>query len=67
LNEVHARAASQAGVAILIDSDAHWVARFDVMRWGIATARRAWLETEDVANTRTWEEFGDLRKEGRRA
>jgi DNA polymerase (family 10) len=66
LNEVHARAASQAGVTILIDSDAHWVARFDVMRWGIATARRAWLETQDVANTRTWEELAKLRKRGRR-
>jgi DNA polymerase (family 10) len=66
LNEVHARAAAQAGVTILIDSDAHWVARFDVMRWGIATARRAWLETQDVANTRTWEEFARLRKRGRR-
>jgi DNA polymerase (family X) len=66
LNEVHARAAAQAGVRILIDSDAHWVARFDVMRWGIATARRAWLETKDVANTRTWEEFAKLRKRGRR-
>lgn len=65
LDEVHARAASQAGVRILIDSDAHWVARFDVMRWGIATARRAWLETQDVANTRTWEEFAKLRKRGR--
>ncbi len=62
LNEVHARAAAHAGVRILIDSDAHWVARFDVMRWGIATARRAWLETQDVANTRTWEEFAKLRK-----
>jgi DNA polymerase (family X) len=64
LNEVHARAASQAGVTILIDSDAHWVARFDVMRWGIATARRAWLTAGDVANTRPWEEFAKLRKRG---
>ena len=66
LNEVHARAASQAGVRILVDSDAHWVARFDAMRWGIATARRAWLETKDVANTRTWEEFAGLRKKARK-
>jgi DNA polymerase (family 10) len=62
LNEVHARAAAQAGVRILIDSDAHWVARFDVMRWGIATARRAWLTAADVANTRPWEEFRKLGK-----
>jgi DNA polymerase (family 10) len=66
LNEVHARAAAQAGVRILIDSDAHWVARFDVMRWGIATARRAWLTAGDVANTRPWEEFRKLGKGRRR-
>jgi DNA polymerase (family 10) len=65
LNEVHARAAAQAGVRILIDSDAHWVARFEVMRWGIATARRAWLGAGDVANTRPWGEFAKLRKPGR--
>jgi DNA polymerase (family X) len=65
LNEVHARAAAQAGVTILIDSDAHWVARFDVMRWGIATARRAWLAAADVANTRPWEELTALRKQAR--
>jgi DNA polymerase (family 10) len=65
LNEVHARAAAQRGVRILIDSDAHWVARFEVMRWGIATARRAWLTAADVANTRPWEEFAALRKQAR--
>ena len=65
LGDVHARAAARAGVRILIDSDAHWVERFGVMRWGIATARRAWLEAEDVANTRPWGEFAKLRKRAR--
>jgi len=65
LGDVHARAAARAGVRILIDSDAHWVERFAVMRWGIATARRAWLEAEDVANTRPWAEFAKLRKRAR--
>jgi DNA polymerase (family 10) len=63
LNDIHARAAARAGVSILIDSDAHWVGRFDVMRWGIATARRAWLTAENVANTRSWERFAELRKQ----
>jgi DNA polymerase (family 10) len=66
LNDVHARAAARAGARILIDSDAHWIERFDVMRWGIATARRAWLSAEDVANTRPWEQFAKLRKRARR-
>jgi DNA polymerase (family X) len=65
LNDLHARAAAQAGVTILIDSDAHWIERFDVMRWGVATARRAWLTAGDVANTRSWEQFAKLRKQAR--
>jgi DNA polymerase (family 10) len=65
LNDIHARAAARAGASILIDSDAHWIERFDVMRWGVATARRAWLSAEDVANTRSWEQFVKLRKKTR--
>ena len=65
LNEVHARAAAEAGASILIDSDAHWVERLGAMRWGIATARRAWLTAADVANTRPWAEFAKLRKRTR--
>jgi DNA polymerase (family X) len=65
LSDIHARAAAQAGVRLLIDSDAHGVERFDVMRWGIATARRAWLTAADVANTRSWVELSKLRKRAR--
>ena len=43
LSDVHARAAAAAGVRILIDSDAHRTDTLANMRWGIATARRAWL------------------------
>jgi DNA polymerase (family 10) len=62
LNEVHARAAAAAGVRILVNSDAHSVANFDLLQYGIATARRAWLTAGDVANTRSWAEFAPLRK-----
>jgi DNA polymerase (family 10) len=55
LSDVHARAAADAGVKLLIDSDAHRAAGFAVMRYGIATARRAWLTADDVANTRSWD------------
>jgi DNA polymerase (family 10) len=65
LNEVNARAAAQAGVRILIDSDAHGVERLPEIRWGVATARRAWLSARDVANTRGWHEFATLRKKAR--
>ena len=65
LNEIHARAAAEAGVLILVDSDAHSTDEFDVLRYGIATARRGWLTAEQVANTRTWKDFAPLRKRAR--
>jgi DNA polymerase (family 10) len=61
MNEHHARAAAAAGVPIVIDCDAHRVAGFGVARYGIATARRAWLTAADVANTRPWPEVEALR------
>jgi DNA polymerase (family 10) len=54
LSDVHARAAADAGVKLVINSDAHRAERFDVIRYGVATARRAWLTADDVANTRPW-------------
>jgi DNA polymerase (family 10) len=65
LSDVHARAAARAGVLILIDSDAHWTSTLQNMRWGIATARRAWLTAADVANTRPWPELAKLGKQAR--
>jgi DNA polymerase (family X) len=61
MNEHHARAAAAAGVPIVIDCDAHRVAGFAVARYGIATARRAWLTAADVANTRPWPKVQGLR------
>jgi DNA polymerase (family 10) len=65
LNDVHARAAAQAGVRILVNSDSHGVNTLGITRWGIATARRAWLTAADVANTLPWAEFAPLRKRAR--
>jgi DNA polymerase (family 10) len=65
LSDIHARAGARAGVRILIDSDAHRTSTLANMRWGVATARRAWLGAVDVANTRPWAELQELRK-GRR-
>ncbi len=67
LSDVHARHAAQAGVTLVIDSDAHRTATLQNMRWGIATARRAWLTKADVANTLPWAELSALRKRATRA
>ncbi len=65
LDDVHARAAAAAGVRIIIDSDAHGPDTLIHTRWGVATARRAWLTKDDVANTLPWEKFAKLRKRAR--
>ena len=65
LNERHARIAAEAGVLIAINTDAHRVDTLDNMRYGVATARRAGLGAEQVANTRTWRSFAPLRKRTR--
>ena len=67
LNEVNARAAAAAGVPLVISCDAHRTGGFEVARYGIATARRAWLTAADVANTRPWAELDALRKRSRSA
>jgi DNA polymerase (family X) len=61
LSEIHARAAAAAGVPIVIDSDAHRIETLANIRWGMATARRAWLTAADVANTRSWAQLCKLR------
>jgi DNA polymerase (family 10) len=65
LEESSARAASAAGVALLINTDAHRVGGFAVARYGVATARRAWLTAAAVANTRPLAEFRFLTKRSR--
>jgi DNA polymerase (family X) len=66
LADTHARSAARAGVRIVIDSDAHRTATLANMRWGVATARRAWLTAEQVANTRPWKELARLGKQARK-
>jgi DNA polymerase (family 10) len=55
LNDVHARAAAAVGVPIVINTDSHRTAGFAVARYGVATARRAWLTAEHVVNTQPWD------------
>ncbi|HWB68553.1 MAG TPA: DNA polymerase/3'-5' exonuclease PolX [Solirubrobacterales bacterium] len=64
LSEHHARLAREAGVRIVVNTDAHGVDTLDNMAYGIATARRAWLAPADIANTRGWREFKALMKKG---
>jgi DNA polymerase (family 10) len=65
LSEHHARLAAEAGVWIVCNTDAHGADTLANMQYGVATARRAWLSAEKVANTRPWAQFKKLLKDSR--
>ena len=62
LRDVHARAAAEAGVRLLINTDSHEVDALAFAELGIAQARRAWLTKEQVVNTRSWKQIEKLRR-----
>jgi DNA polymerase (family 10) len=51
LNDQFSRRARDMGILLAINTDAHAEDSFDLLFYGIATARRAWLKKEDVLNT----------------
>ena len=53
LNDIHARQAIELGILLSINTDAHSPEELDLMHFGIATARRGWVEAKHVINT--WE------------
>jgi DNA polymerase (family 10) len=62
LRDVHARAAREAGLKLVIDSDGHEIGAQDYVEFGVGIARRAWLTRDDVVNTRTWKQIERLQK-----
>ncbi len=62
LDDIHASAAKDLGIPIVISTDSHSVNGFDVMTYGIDQARRAGLTPADVANTKSLKEFRKLLK-----
>jgi DNA polymerase (family 10) len=53
LDDVYARRAIELGIPLSINTDAHSPEDMDLMHFGVATARRGWVEAKDVINT--WE------------
>ncbi len=60
LSDVHTKMAKDMGIKIAISTDAHRTSDLDYMRFGIGQARRGWLESKDVLNTRSWKEIKQL-------
>ena len=53
LDDVHAKRAIETGVLLSINTDAHVPAELNLLHFGVATARRAWVEAQHVVNA--WE------------
>lgn len=51
LNDIHTKLAKEKGVKIVLGTDSHSVEQMQYIRFGVATARRGWLEKKDVLNT----------------
>lgn len=64
LNDSHCRLAKEMGVMVAISTDSHNRLHLDYIRYGIHTARRGWLEKDDVLNTRPLKEVLKILKRG---
>jgi DNA polymerase (family 10) len=53
LSDIHCRKAKEKGIKLAISTDGHMDGHMKWMKFGVATARRGWIEPEDVANTLT--------------
>ena len=51
LDEIHARAAVEKGVLLTIDTDSHSAHQLDNMKFGVAVARRGWVNKNSVINS----------------
>lgn len=51
LNDINIKHAMEKGVTFIIGSDSHTTTHLSNMQYGVATARRGWLEKEHIINT----------------
>jgi DNA polymerase (family 10) len=51
LDDIYARRAWQMGIRLCINTDAHSANDMDMLPFGVATARRGWVQAKDVLNT----------------
>jgi len=53
LEDIYARRAVEMGIKLSINTDAHHPDHLDFLHFGVATARRGWVERQQVINTWT--------------
>jgi len=53
LKDINIRKAKRIGVKMIINTDAHRLERLELIKFGIAQARRGWAEKKDIINTQS--------------
>jgi DNA polymerase (family X) len=61
----HIRAARDAGVKFSIDTDSHAAGHLEFLRYGVGTAQRGWLTSDDVINTWPLDRLSDFLRKSR--
>ncbi len=67
LNDINVRKAMEKGIKIVISTDSHFTDQLSMIRLGVATARRGWVEKKDVLNTMGFTELSNWLKQVRSA
>jgi len=57
LSDINARKAMERGCRLFVNTDSHSVQNLNLIRFGIAQARRAWAEKKDILNTLDYEKL----------
>lgn len=57
LNDINCRMAKDFGLRLVVNTDAHIAEQLEMMKFGIAVARRGWLEKENILNTLPFDEL----------
>ncbi|MCS7263218.1 MAG: DNA polymerase/3'-5' exonuclease PolX [Armatimonadetes bacterium] len=65
LNDENAKAAKEAGIILSIGTDSHRPEHLAFIRFGVAIARRAWCEPQNILNTRSYSNLLDWLKHRR--
>lgn len=63
LSDLDARRAAEFGVMLAINTDAHEIANLQWIKFGVATARRAWLSRRNILNALSYQEILKLKKQ----
>ena len=62
LKDLHVKKAVEAGVKIIISTDAHRPEQLLQMRYGVGTARRGWVQKKDVLNALSYDDLNEWLK-----